>query len=67
VQDPGDEPGLYVEADLATFARVWLGDVAIAAALRGGGIKLTGPRELVRAFPTCLLLSHFAGVPRPVR
>jgi DNA-binding HxlR family transcriptional regulator len=66
VHDPGDEPRLYVEADLATFARVWLGDVAIAAALRNGGIKLTGQRELVRAFPTWLLLSHFAGVTRPV-
>jgi DNA-binding HxlR family transcriptional regulator len=67
VQDPGDEPGLYVEADLATFARTWLGDVEIAAALRGGAIKLTGTRELKRAFPTWLLLSPFATVPRPVR
>jgi DNA-binding HxlR family transcriptional regulator len=65
VHDPGDEPALYVEADLATFARVWLGDVVIAAVLRNGGIKLTGRRELVRAFPSWLLLSHFARVTRP--
>jgi hypothetical protein len=65
VQDPGDEPGLYVEADLKTLAQVWLGDVVMAAAMRGGAIKLTGERELKRAFPTWLLLSHFAGVARP--
>jgi DNA-binding HxlR family transcriptional regulator len=65
VQDPGDEPGLYVQADLLTFAQVWLGDVVMAAAMRSGAINLTGERELKRAFPTWLLLSHFAGVVRP--
>jgi DNA-binding HxlR family transcriptional regulator len=65
VQDPGDEPRLYVQAEIATFARVWLGDVDIRAAMRSGGIKLTGARELVRAFPSWLLLSHFATVARP--
>ena len=34
-------------------------------AVRAGEIRLEGPRDLVRAFPGWLLLSHFAGVQRP--
>ena len=63
--DPGHEVDLYVEADLRAFALVWLGDAPLAAALRDRSIKLSGPRKLVQAFPQWLLLSRFAGVPRP--
>jgi hypothetical protein len=56
---------LCVEADLRAFAQVWLGDAPLAAAMRERSIKLTGPRKLVQAFPSWLLLSRFAGVPRP--
>ena len=65
VQDPGADVDLYVQADLQAFARVWLGDLALPTALRSGLIKLTGHRQLMREFPSWLLLSHFAGVPRP--
>jgi DNA-binding HxlR family transcriptional regulator len=65
LHDPGFEVNLYVQADLAAFARVWLGDQPLSAALRSGAVKLTGPRELTRAFPSWLMLSHFAGVARP--
>ncbi|HSN20895.1 MAG TPA: helix-turn-helix domain-containing protein, partial [Usitatibacter sp.] len=65
VEDPGFEVDLYVEADLASFARVWLGDVALEAAIRSGEVRLAGPAELRRAFPSWLLLSRFAAVPRP--
>ena len=44
---------------------VWLGDVPFAEALRSGGMRLTGARRLTSAFPTWLMLSHFAGVARP--
>ena len=64
--DPGHEIDLYVEADLRAFARVWLGDAPLAEAVREGGVKLAGARKLVKAFPTWLLLSRFANVPRPV-
>jgi len=66
LKDPGAEVDLYVRADLETFARVWLGDVALADAMRTGRIQLSGRRELIRKFPSWLLLSHFAGVQRPV-
>lgn len=64
VADPGFEVDLYVESEVATLARAWLGDVAIETVLRGGEIELSGPRELVRAFPTWWLLSPFAPLAR---
>jgi DNA-binding HxlR family transcriptional regulator len=67
VEDPGFEVDLYVEADLAAMARVWLGDVSFDAVLRSGEVRLTGPRALAKAFPSWLMLSVFAGVPRPDR
>jgi DNA-binding HxlR family transcriptional regulator len=69
LKDPGYGVDLVVAADLGTFTRVWLGDVSFDQAVRSRRISLEGPRELVRAFPSWLLLSHYAGVvrPRPAR
>ena len=65
LRDPGFEVGLYVDADIATMARVWLGDLAFAEAVRSKKIRLAGMPDLIRQFPSWLLLSHFARVPRP--
>jgi len=65
LKDPGFGIDLVVAADLRAFTRVWLGDVPFEQALRAREIRLEGPRDLVRAFPGWLLLSHFAGVARP--
>jgi len=65
VEDPGVEIDLVVEADLALMTSVWLGDMPFEEALRAGGLRLMGPRRLTGAFPTWLMLSHFAGVVRP--
>jgi DNA-binding HxlR family transcriptional regulator len=67
LKDPGFDVDLVVTADLATFTKVWLGDATMARALREGGVRLDGPRDLVRAFPGWLLLSGFAPVARPRR
>ena len=67
VEDPGFEVDLYIDADLPAMTRIYLGDVSFASALRAGDVRLSGPRELARAFPSWLLLSHFANVPRPQR
>ncbi len=64
VEDPGFEVDLYVDADLAAMAKVWLGDITFEMARRSGALQLTGPLELRRAFPSWLMLSHFAAVPR---
>ena len=63
--DPGHEVDLYVDADIAAMAKVWLGDLAFAEAVRAKKIRVTGVPALVRQFPSWLLLSPFAGVPRP--
>jgi DNA-binding HxlR family transcriptional regulator len=65
ITDPGFAVDLVVYADVATMARVWTGHLSVAQAVRAGGLRLEGPRALVRAFPDWLLLSHFAHVPRP--
>lgn len=67
LKDPGFDVDLVVAADAGAMARVWTGAVTFAQAVREGGLRVEGPRDLVRAFPTWLLLSHFAHVKRPVR
>ncbi len=63
--EPGFEVDVYVDADLASLSRVWLGEIPIRQAIREGGINLTGERQAVRDFPSWLLLSTLAAVPRP--
>lgn len=63
--EPGFEVDVYVDADLAAFSRVWLGEVPIRQAIRDGGINLNGARQAVKDFPSWLLLSTLAAVPRP--
>lgn len=65
ITDPGFEVDLFVDANLAAFARVWLGEVAIREAIRNGSIRLSGATEAVRGLPSWLLLSTLAAVPRP--
>ena len=65
LQDPGVDVDLLVQADLGDFVKVWLGDLSMSDALRRRSIQLSGARRMVQQFPTWLLLSHFAKVPRP--
>jgi hypothetical protein len=64
LKDPGFLVDLVINADLRALTRVWMGDVRLAEAVRAGLIRLEGTRSLVRAFPTWLSLSAFAGVER---
>jgi hypothetical protein len=64
VTDPGFEVDVYVDARIDAMVHVWLGDTTWRAAVREGDVRITGARELVKAFPSWLLLSHFATVPR---
>jgi DNA-binding MarR family transcriptional regulator len=65
IEDPGVETDLLVEADLAAMTSVWLGDISFEDALLSRRVRLMGPRRLSSAFPTWLMLSHYAGVARP--
>jgi len=65
MRDPGFDVDLVLRADIGALARVWAGHLDWAEAVRGGTIKLDGPRTLVHEFPRWLLLSHFAHVLKP--
>jgi DNA-binding HxlR family transcriptional regulator len=67
LKDPGFDVDLFVTADAAAIVQVWTGAITFAQAVQSGGLVVEGPRDLVRAFPTWLLLSHFAHVERPAR
>jgi DNA-binding HxlR family transcriptional regulator len=63
--EPGFDIDLFVDADLGSLSRVWLGEIPIRQAIRDGAVNLNGDRRLVRDFPSWLLLSTLAAVPRP--
>jgi DNA-binding HxlR family transcriptional regulator len=65
LKDPGFDVGLVVSADAAAIARVWMGQLTFAQAVRAGGVRLEGTRAMVQAFPGWLRLSHYAHVARP--
>jgi DNA-binding HxlR family transcriptional regulator len=67
IEDPGFEVDVQVQADIAAMVAVWLGDMSFDAAVSAGRIRVMGARNLTRAFPSWLMLSHFAGVARPQR
>ena len=67
LKHPGFDVDLVISADAGAIARVWTGAMSFEAAVRSGSVRLDGPRDLVRAFPSWLLLSHFAHVERPAR
>jgi DNA-binding HxlR family transcriptional regulator len=62
LQDPGFDVDLTVSADLRTMTRVWMGDLAIADALRTGVLTLKGSSALRLSFPDWIGLSMFAHI-----
>jgi DNA-binding HxlR family transcriptional regulator len=65
VRDPGFEVDLHIDADLGAMVKVHLGDLAFAEALRTKQIRMGGMPQLIRQFPSWLLLSAYAKVQRP--
>jgi DNA-binding HxlR family transcriptional regulator len=63
--DPGYPVDLRITARVQSMVDVWAGNLRIADAIRNEQIVLEGPRKLQQAFPSWLLLSIFADVPRP--
>jgi DNA-binding HxlR family transcriptional regulator len=59
--NPGFPDELRVRSSLRTLTRWWRGDVSLAAA-RAEGLRIEGPRALVRAFPTWFERYLFADV-----
>ena len=63
-KSPGYETDLLVRGDLRIFVETWRGFRDLRIEIRSSRIRLTGPRELKKAFPDWLLLSMFAHVKR---
>jgi hypothetical protein len=66
LKDPGFDVDVVVSAEAATMARIWMGQVDFAQALRAGTVRLEGPRPLLHALPGWRLPSPYAHVERPV-
>jgi DNA-binding HxlR family transcriptional regulator len=58
--DPGFDIDAVLAADLPTLYRMWLGDLDLLDAVRGGVVDLTGARWIVRGLPAWLRLSPVA-------
>jgi len=68
--DPGFEVDLYVDTDLRTMTRLWMGDVPVKTAIGSRAVVLSGRRELRQNFEQWLGLSAFAAIKdarRPLR
>lgn len=63
--DPGRAVDLVVGVDEQAFGAVLIGRARFDDAVDEGSIRLDGPPDLVRAFPTWLWPSHFAHYVRP--
>lgn len=64
LMDPGYQVDIEVEAHVSAMVRYWMGDATFEELVRAGELRLSGPRRLVRAFPTWFRRSSFADVPR---
>ncbi len=64
VKHPGYETDLFVRADLRIFVETWRGFRDLRSEIRASRIRLSGARELKKAFPDWLMLSMFAHIDR---
>jgi len=58
--DPGFDVDVYIETDLATMTKIWMGLMTVRSAVNGGHMTLTGDRQLVEKTQDWLGLSVFA-------
>lgn len=60
LEEPAQEPALYVRSDLETFTKAWLGDIGLRRAFRNDTIEVRGRPDLRKEFPEWLGLNMFA-------
>jgi len=64
LKSPGLDSDLIVETGIKTLAEVWRGLRPIEREIAAGRLRLQGPAQLCRAFPSWLLLSVYAQIDR---
>jgi DNA-binding HxlR family transcriptional regulator len=60
LKDPGHDIDFQCESDIATMARVWMGEVPLGSAVAAGKLTLIGTSKLKRTASSWLKLSVFA-------
>ena len=60
--DPGFGIDATIDSDLSTMYQVWLGTLSLRAAMRAGGVDMSGTRAIVRQLPKVLELSPIAPI-----
>lgn len=60
LKDPGQEVDLHFYADMATMAKIWMGDISILTAQREKKLEILGASQLKRNIGKWLKLSVFA-------
>ena len=60
LSDPGFGVDLHVDAEARAMAEVWIGKLALGAAMRSRRVHVQGPEHLVRSLPDWLGLNVFA-------
>lgn len=64
LKPPGYETDMIVRADIRRFVEAWRGIRDIRQEIGSRKIRLTGPRNLKKVFPDCLMLHVLASEPR---
>jgi DNA-binding HxlR family transcriptional regulator len=59
--DPGFEIDVFLETDLGTMTKIWMGLTSVRAAVANGSMALSGDRRLADRAQEWLGLSYFAG------
>lgn len=65
-KDPGKDVDLYITAEVAALAAIWMGDQSVRQAKTAGDLSLTGNAHLMRSAARWFPRSSYAGI-RPVR
>jgi DNA-binding HxlR family transcriptional regulator len=60
LKDPGFDVDVVISAEAAAMARIWMGHLDFAQAVRSGAVRLEGSRPMIQALPGWLKLSHYA-------
>jgi len=62
MKDPGYDVDLQVMTDVKSLTGIWMGEIALARAIRTKLVKMVGPAKLKRDIPIWLGRNYFAAI-----
>ena len=63
VNDPGKDVDVYFTSNVKTMADIWMGDTTYRKAIRAGGLKIVGDRNLTNNITAWMANSIFTDLP----